>query len=614
MRRILGLVVVMVVGLTWAGAAGAANGSNLRTIIADRSGTQCASYNAAGQHGSVGVGIAFDGTNLLISCYSDNTVTAVTTATGAQVAIHGISGAGSLGALAWDNGRGLLWACSNFSQVGTIDLATNVFTFKFNTQGCFDGLAYDGADDTIWTSGDVSSTTQHYSVTGLQLASYGNSGKIGGCGNSGIAVGGAKLYLANNGCSQIYELAKDFSTSSLFATFPARLEDLECDNLTFGGGPNPTGAIWSIDAYDNVLNAWEIPNGACLFGGGKGELAIDPPSAENPVGTSHTVTATLTDRGNPVANGQILWTVTGANSLTGTSTTDANGVATFSYVGANAGLDTITACYDKNGNGTCDQGETTATATKNWIVVDADLGVTKVDDVDPIGIDGLVTYTITVHNYGPANATGVEVTDAFSGPAVFVSGSGPGGACTVDGGGLIHCLVGNLANGADAVVTITLQGTAPGLITDTAHADGDQPEQNPANDAAEETTLVIDDVRPSGSCSPGVNPSGKQIPTAGANPKSGQNPDGFYQLNGFDNIAVASIQVRDSGSAFISGSFANGDYVKITQAPGSKPSDTRPGPGVITSHLKLKGDAILRVTDTAGNVYETACLVPPPPK
>ena len=59
------------------GTAGAANGDNLRTIIADRTGTDCASINAAGDHGSVGVGIAFDGTNLLISCYSDNTVTAI---------------------------------------------------------------------------------------------------------------------------------------------------------------------------------------------------------------------------------------------------------------------------------------------------------------------------------------------------------------------------------------------------------------------------------------------------------------------------------------------------------------------------------------------------------
>lgn len=277
MRRTLALLAVAMLALTLTGSAVPANGDNLRTIIADRTGTACASYDAAGHHFSIGVGIAFDGTNLLISCYSDNTVTAINPADGSQVAVHSISGASSLGALAWDNGRGLLWACSGFYTVGTIDLTTNVFTAAFSgdwSNGCFDGLAYDAADDTIWASQDVSSHVEHWSVTGTLLSSTSISGLIGACGSSGIAVGGAKLYLANNGCSQIYEAAKDFSSSTLFASFPARLEDLECDNVTFVGAGK--AAIWSIDAYDNILNAWEIPTGACLFGGGGGE----PPAAE----------------------------------------------------------------------------------------------------------------------------------------------------------------------------------------------------------------------------------------------------------------------------------------------------------------------------------------------
>ena len=101
------------------------------------------------------------------------------------------------------------------------------------------------------------------------------------------------------------------------------------------------------------------------------------------------------------------------------------------------------------------------------------------------------------------------------------------------------------------------------------------------------------------------------MPTTGANPKSGQNPDGFYQLLGSDKVAVASIVVRDSNNAFVSNPFHSGDKVKITQAPGATPSDSRPGPGVIVSQLKLKGDGILRVTDTSGNVTEVTCRVAP---
>jgi hypothetical protein len=127
----------------------------------------------------------------------------------------------------------------------------------------------------------------------------------------------------------------------------------------------------------------------------------------------------------------------------------------------------------------------------------------------------------------------------------------------------------------------------------------------------------IDTTPPEASCVPTTNPAGKNIPPAGSmlpGPKGGQNPDGFYQLFGSDLVGLASILVYDDGSSFVSDPFANGDKVKITQAPGARPSDTRPGPGVIVSKLKLKGDAVLVVTDTSGNETRVSCLVPPPPK
>jgi hypothetical protein len=202
MRKLIMLLALAAALTGLPGTAGAANGDNLRTIIADRTGTDCASVNAAGGHASVGVGIAFDGTNLLISCYSDNTVTAINPADGSQVAVHNIVGATSLGALAWDNGRGLLWACSAYNTVGTIDLATNVYTPAFTIagtgvldKGCFDGLAYDAADDTIWASGDISETVEHFTITGTELSStnVGLGDCNGGFASSGIAVGGPLL-------------------------------------------------------------------------------------------------------------------------------------------------------------------------------------------------------------------------------------------------------------------------------------------------------------------------------------------------------------------------------------------------------------------------------------
>ena len=263
-RASLLLAPLVIALLAWPAAdARAANGDNLRLINADTTGTACAD-SAVGF--KVGVGLAFDGTSLLVSCYNDSSVTPVSPVDGSQAAApHFISGASSLGALAWDNGRHVLWACSAFNTVGTIDLTTDVFTPKFTVPGCFDGLAYDGADDTVWTSPDATSEVTHSSVLGATLGTFYPA--LGNCGNSGIAVGGSLLSLANNGCSEIYTSPKDFSASpAFFASFPARLEDMECDNITFAGvGKN---AMWSKDAYDNNLNAWEIPVGSCSFGGG----------------------------------------------------------------------------------------------------------------------------------------------------------------------------------------------------------------------------------------------------------------------------------------------------------------------------------------------------------
>jgi hypothetical protein len=128
----------------------------------------------------------------------------------------------------------------------------------------------------------------------------------------------------------------------------------------------------------------------------------------------------------------------------------------------------------------------------------------------------------------------------------------------------------------------------------------------------------VDTTPPVARCVPTTNPAGSNIPPAGSStlpgPKGGQNEDGFYQLIGTDLVGVASILVHDSGSPFVSDPFASGDKVKITQAPGAAPRDVRPGPGVIVSKLKLKGDAVLVVTDTSGNETRVLCLVPPPPK
>jgi uncharacterized repeat protein (TIGR01451 family) len=479
-RRLITILAVACAAFACTGGASAANGDQLRQINADTNGTQCGD-NSPIFH--VGVGIAFDGTNLLVSCYNDSTVTAVSPVDGSQVAIHTIFGASSLGALAWDNGRGLLWACSNFDQIGTINLITDVFTPVF-TGGCFDGLAYDGSDDSIWASNDAAPTTEHYTIGGALLSSHAWGGSLGGCGNSGIAVGGPLLYLANDGCSQIYTSPKDFSSApAFFATFPRRLEDMECDNIDFPG----FGAMWSKDAYDNILNAWEIPDGSCIFGGGRSDVTLTPADATNDVGSPHTVTANVSDRNGPVAGAHVLFTVSGANTASGTGTTDASGNATFTYTGTAAGDDTITACYDKDNSGTCDSGEPTATATKHWIVRNADLSVVKTGPAF-VANGGPISYTITVTNNGPATAHNVVVADSVPASITGATATPSQGSCS----GSFTCNLGDIASGGTA--TITIHGTvstAGSSVSNTACASSDNPDPNKDNNCSTTRATVF---------------------------------------------------------------------------------------------------------------------------
>jgi hypothetical protein len=173
-----------------------------------------------------------------------------------------------IGAMAWDRGAGQLWACGGFGDdttVYTIDLISSTAQTAFTGgPGCPDGLAYDGTDSTLWLSPDVSPTVYHYRTDGTLIDQFNVS--LGNCGNSGIAIGGPYLFLSNDGCSQIYRSTPSSPGDvTLFGSYSARLEDMECDDVTFAA--DGKAAIWSKDAYDGVLNAFELNPGDCGFGG-----------------------------------------------------------------------------------------------------------------------------------------------------------------------------------------------------------------------------------------------------------------------------------------------------------------------------------------------------------
>lgn len=219
-------------------------------------------------------------------------------------------------------------------------------------------------------------------------------------------------------------------------------------------------------------------------------MTLDPPTAENPEQTEHTVTATLLEQGAPLSGATITFTVSGANAgATGSDVTDAAGQGEFTWTGFVEGTDTVSACYDADSDGDC---EAVASAVKNWLHVNEE---------------------------------------------------------------------------------------------------------------------------PAAACTPTTNPAGKTIPGANASASAGMNPDGYYQLLGADPDSPApALYVGDTESTAVFGPFAPGTKVKITEANGVTPT-VKNGPGAVTAHILINGDARVFAVDNEGAVSADAiCYVPRPPK
>jgi hypothetical protein len=200
--------------------------------------------------------------------------------------------------------------------------------------------------------------------------------------------------------------------------------------------------------------------------------ALQPPVGYNPVDTDHTVSVSI---GVPVAGVEVLFQVTGANEISESHATGGNGLASFTYTGANIGIDTINACIDLDDNDSCDPGEpsATATATKTWFE-DFVTGGGKINavggrkaewtfggtvgclpDVCPVG-----QFEIVHHTTGVACHFDTFANLVFSGPAAE---SPPATHDTAT-----FTASGTCSDGSTPTITVTIEDNAePGTGQDT---------------------------------------------------------------------------------------------------------------------------------------------------
>ncbi|UCG23486.1 MAG: DUF11 domain-containing protein [Chloroflexota bacterium] len=118
----------------------------------------------------------------------------------------------------------------------------------------------------------------------------------------------------------------------------------------------------------------------------------------------------------------------------------------------------------------------------------ADLAVTKAASPEPVTAGENLTYTLTVHNLGPSNASGIWVTDTLPLEATLVYSDVSQGDCT--GTTQIVCDIGDLSALASAEITIvvTIDAGASGVIENVAEVNGDQ--QDPDTENNLETVLT----------------------------------------------------------------------------------------------------------------------------
>jgi hypothetical protein len=119
-----------------------------------------------------------------------------------------------------------------------------------------------------------------------------------------------------------------------------------------------TGLPAKEHATFTIISRAQVPN----------TLGVQPVNQTLTVGQTGTVTVTATDNvGTPYANRPLVYSIGGANPKSGSVTTNSSGVATISYVGAAAGLDTIQMFLDLPGTGSQAAQDPSATAQITWL-------------------------------------------------------------------------------------------------------------------------------------------------------------------------------------------------------------------------------------------------------
>ncbi|MEZ6115309.1 MAG: choice-of-anchor L domain-containing protein [Pirellulaceae bacterium] len=189
----------------------------------------------------------------------------------------------------------------------------------------------------------------------------------------------------------------------------------------------------------------------------------------------------------------------------------------------------------------------------------ADLAVTGSDDSDPVEIGESLTYSITVSNTGPSDASGVVAIDELPAGVVFQSATVSQGTVT-ESGGIVTAELGGIASSSSATLSITV--TAPnttGIITSDVTVVASQFDPIKDNNKTSIVTTVVEEIEP-----PYADAGGPYIGEVDEvirfDASNSVDPDGFILLyewdwnndGAFDHISTQPTAERSFGQVAMS--------------------------------------------------------------
>jgi uncharacterized repeat protein (TIGR01451 family) len=294
---------------------------------------------------------------------------------------------------------------------------------------------------------------------------------------------GTPTNLTTNG---YFDCCADFSpdgTTIVYQTAPSGGADYDIYTMNADGSNKTARAANHGSGAYEVSPSWS-PNGSYIlysrdFGFGSGWAEIYRMNADGTAQTNLTNSCCAWEFGVYSPDGtKIAYSSNAADPFWEMYVTDAG------FTGTPTKLNTNVGTYD---------------FVDDWgIPPGADLSITKSDAPDPVASGNDLTYTITVTNNGPQDATGVTVTDPLPSTAIFRSMSSTQGTCTRTTAkkndpkdGTVTCAVGSLSSGDSATITIVVRPTKPGTISNTATVTGSPSDPDGSNNTATATTTVV---------------------------------------------------------------------------------------------------------------------------